>query len=355
MLLNRTSGLRIKSRETISLCMIVRDEAEELRRCLNSVKDLVNEIIVVDTGSSDRVVKAAESFRAKVLHFKWIDDFSAARNASIEIAASDWILTLDCDEVISPKDHAQIQQCLKASKAYSGLRMTTRNYSHQINTAGWTRCCGDYQEEIDYSGWFPSTKVRLFRRNAHIRFEGTVHELVEDTILRVGGKIGDCHVPVHHYGYTDTVAAGEKYLFANQNKLKEKPDDIRALFELATAYCNSKQLYEAKATINQVLEAMTKLDPKTLGEKYIVPRLVYQQQGLILERSGELDAAIDAYHRALVEDSKAFEVLNNLGVVHEKKGDFLKATSLYTQALTLQPDSPLIQKNLRRAHNKLET
>ena len=113
MSLNRTSGFRIKSRETLSLCMIVRDEAEELKRCLNSVKDLVDEIVAIDTGSVDRTVEVANSFGAKVLHFKWIDDFSAARNASIEMAVSDWILTLDCDEGISQKDHAQIQRCVQ--------------------------------------------------------------------------------------------------------------------------------------------------------------------------------------------------------------------------------------------------
>ena len=208
-------------------------------------------------------------------------------------------------------------------------------------------------EERDYPGWFPSTKVRLFRRRPQIRFEGVVHELVEDAILRAGGAIGDCYAPVHHYGHTDITTAGKKYLSGSQQKLNQNSDDIRALFELATAYCNVNQLHEAKATIDQVIDALTDLEGEVSREKYIIPRLVYQQQGLILERLGQFDAAIDAYQRALAEDAKSFEVLNNLGVVYEKKGDFIKASSLYAQALALQPDSPLIQKNLHRAQNKL--
>ena len=95
--------------------MITKDEAIDLCRCLSSVNGLVNEIIVVDTGSTDRTIEVAQTFGAKVSHFEWIDDFSAARNASIEGASSDWILVPDCDEVISPKDHATVRQCLSIS------------------------------------------------------------------------------------------------------------------------------------------------------------------------------------------------------------------------------------------------
>lgn len=348
----RTRGLRIKGRDTVSLCMIARDEAEYLRRCLNSVKGLVDEIIVVDTGSADNTVEVAQAFGAKVSHFAWIDDFSAARNAAIEGASSHWIFVLDCDEVISPQDHAAMKKCLKSAGAYSGLRITTRNYTYQTNTAGWFSCRGDYPEEMDYPGWFSSTKVRLFRRHSEIRFEGAVHELVENTILGSGGSIGDCYVPIHHYGYTDIATAGKKYLAANQKKLAQNPHDVRALFELATAYCNTNRLHEAQTAIEQVADALADSAPEVLRAKYIVPRLVYQQQGLIFERLGQLDAAIEAYQRALAEDPPAFEVLNNLGVVYEKKGDFLKASSLYAQALALEPASPLIQRNLRRLQNK---
>ena len=99
-------GLKIASLQTpkerapqrISLCMIVRDEEEHLARCLASVQGVVDEIVIVDTGSIDRSVEIAEGFGARVLHEEWKGDFAAPRNTGIDAAGGDWILVLDADE-----------------------------------------------------------------------------------------------------------------------------------------------------------------------------------------------------------------------------------------------------------------
>ena len=88
---------------TLSVCMIVKDEEETLPICLKSIKDIADEIIVVDTGSKDKTVEVAKSFGAKVYFFKWINDFSAARNESLKYATSDWLLVLDADEYLLPE------------------------------------------------------------------------------------------------------------------------------------------------------------------------------------------------------------------------------------------------------------
>ena len=85
---------------TISLCMIAKNEEKYLEQCLNSVKGLADEIIIVDTGSTDRTKEMAKNFNARIFDFKWIGDFSAARNESIRHAAKEWILVMDADEVI---------------------------------------------------------------------------------------------------------------------------------------------------------------------------------------------------------------------------------------------------------------
>ena len=97
----RTAGDRI------SVAMIVRDEEQNLRRCLESVQDLVDEIVVVDTGSVDATVEVATSFGAKVSHFTWVDDFAAARNFALAQAAHPWRLVLDADEWIVDRDAAR--------------------------------------------------------------------------------------------------------------------------------------------------------------------------------------------------------------------------------------------------------
>ena len=98
---------------TISLCMIVKDEEAVLKRCLESVEGIADEIIVVDTGSQDRTKEIAEEIGAKVYRFPWIDDFAAARNFSFSKADMDYCLWLDADDVILPEDRRQLKE-LKA-------------------------------------------------------------------------------------------------------------------------------------------------------------------------------------------------------------------------------------------------
>ena len=91
-------------RNEVSLCMIVKNEENYLPNCLNSIKDIVDEIIVVDTGSTDKTVDIAKSFGAKVYYFPWRNNFSEARNESLKYATKDWILILDADDELSPKN-----------------------------------------------------------------------------------------------------------------------------------------------------------------------------------------------------------------------------------------------------------
>src|SRR5579862_9526082 len=94
---------------SLSVCMIVRDEEENLARCLESVKPIADEIVVVDTGSTDATVQIAESFGAKIGHFEWCADFAAARNAAIELATSKWVLSIDADEWLPTETQQRIR------------------------------------------------------------------------------------------------------------------------------------------------------------------------------------------------------------------------------------------------------
>ena len=194
--------------ETLSLCMIVKNEQPNLVRCLSSVKAAVDEIIVVDTGSTDRTKEIATVFGAKVFDAPWNDDFAEARNTALSKATGDWIFVLDADEAVSPADCLKLKGLLKHAgkrKDSAGWLVTTRNYSPDMNLEGWTANDGSYGSEEAASGWFPSVKVRLFRNDPRIRYEGAVHEMVEPSMKREGLTWRSCDVIVHHYG---TVTGG---------------------------------------------------------------------------------------------------------------------------------------------------
>ena len=113
---------------TISLCMIAKNEEKYLEQCLRSVKDIVDEIIIVDTGSTDKTKEIAKKFNAKIFDFKWVDDFSAARNESIRHATKDWILVLDADEIVEKKDIDKIKNLIENSDHFAGFQLEQRSY-----------------------------------------------------------------------------------------------------------------------------------------------------------------------------------------------------------------------------------
>ena len=190
-----------KKKPALSLCMIVKDEENWLVRCLMSIMPVMDEIIVVDTGSTDRTRDIAKVFGAKVYDFEWNDDFSEARNFSLSKASGDWILVLDADEVLSPLDYKRLTRIVKSDTDHpAGYSIVTRNYVKPPYITGWTCNDGHYAEEEDVTGWHPSSKVRLFSNDSRIRFQNPVHEFVEDSLMKHGIEIRKCDIPIHHYG-----------------------------------------------------------------------------------------------------------------------------------------------------------
>lgn len=222
---------------SISLCMIVKNEQAFLGPCLNAIKKLVDEIVVVDTGSTDRSTDIARVYGAQVFNVQWQDDFSMARNASLGRANGDWILILDADEVIAPQDFAALKQIIlsenETPRAYS---FQTRNYLNLANIMDWQPNDRSYPKHETGIGWFPTHKVRLFPRHADIRFCYPVHELVDPSIRAAGLAIVPCSIPIHHYGQvneTRNAKKAEQYFKLGYAKLEQMGNDKAALRELA--------------------------------------------------------------------------------------------------------------------------
>lgn len=238
---------QIKS--TISLCMIVKNEEENLAKCLISVKPIVDEMIIVDTGSTDRTKDLAKAFGARIFDFTWTDDFSKARNFSISKASMDWIFIMDADEMVALCDRTSIKDTIKELISHDvAYSFVTRNYIKSANTVGWIPNDNKYANEEAGSGWIPTDKVRLFSNKSYIRFEYPVHEIVEPSLKKNNVEILKCQIPIHHYGEINRRKydyKAELYYNIGKKKLNEFGGNPSALRELATQAGNIGKYEEA--------------------------------------------------------------------------------------------------------------
>lgn len=161
----------------LSLCMIVRNEEKVLERCLKSVKEFVDEIIIVDTGSTDKTKQIAQKFTDKIYDFEWIDDFSAARNYAFDKAEGSYIMWLDADDVITPSD---LQKLMVLKGEMTGqVDVYMLKYDIAFDNVG--RATFSYYRE------------RILKNDKTFRWEGVVHE-----IIAPHGKIEYVDISIQH-------------------------------------------------------------------------------------------------------------------------------------------------------------
>lgn len=208
---------------TISLCMITKDEEKTIARCLQSVSSVVDEIIVVDTGSTDQTCLIAQKFGAQVQSFTWNNNFSDARNASLDLASGDWILFLDADEELA-KDSGEILRKAVLDSAMDGY------FIKIVNVSG-----DDSNPETSADMVF-----RLFRNKPNFRFRGAVHEQICDVIIEKTSQSYFQFVEelvIYHDGYLNShLKAKDKKkrnLALIEQELHDKPDDCLIRFYYA--------------------------------------------------------------------------------------------------------------------------
>ena len=166
---------------TISLCMIVKNEEDTLARCLRSVHDIVDEIIIVDTGSTDKTKEIARDFTSKIYDFEWIDDFSAARNYSFSKATMDYILWLDADDVILPNDKKKLKKLKETLDPSVATVMMKYNYA--FDEYGNVTLCF-YRE-------------RLVKRSCNPVWHDPVHEFIGIEGKTINSDICITHKRIH--------------------------------------------------------------------------------------------------------------------------------------------------------------
>ncbi|MEK6829379.1 MAG: glycosyltransferase family 2 protein, partial [Nanoarchaeota archaeon] len=214
--------------------MITKNEENFLEQCLNSVKDIADEIIIVDTGSEDKTKVIAKKFNAKIFDFEWIDDFSATRNESLKHATKDWILMFDADEVIEKKDLEKIKNAIENPEDFVGFQLEQRSYLNNF-FEGAVKNGSDFELAKDYPFYIPHHLVRLFKNKLGLHFKHRVHELVEDSIHEKNLKYKKLDVVLHHFGSLKSEKLiGEKteqYSKIILKQLEEEPNNPRYSYQ----------------------------------------------------------------------------------------------------------------------------
>lgn len=224
----------------ISLCMIVKNEEKNLQNCLMAVTPFINEIVIVDTGSTDNTKEVARKFTDKIYNFKWCDDFSKARNFSIEMASNDWILILDADEVINNFDSNSILKFINNDKNF--------------NTVG----------RIEIINFLENNKIvtervsRLFNKN-YFHYEGIIHEQITALNAVTHSSI-PVNIKVDHFGYTKELVEKTNKITRNIKLLKKAVEnnfeDSYYHYQLGKTYYLDKQHIKALYSFQRAIKYM---------------------------------------------------------------------------------------------------
>lgn len=224
----------------LSLCMICRNEAEHIQTCIRSVKQLVDEIIVVDTGSQDHTRELARAEGGIIYDFPWSDNFAAARNFALDQAAGQWILVLDADEILTNADREYLNSLIQ-SPQIEGYYVTICSYIGKGEAT-----------IIDQA-------VRLFKNKPFYRFRGAIHEQIADSIQEHTGVtgLGFASLTIKHCGYLDKEKAVKNKPARNvaiiKRALGNTPDDPFLLYSLGIEYMQAGNWGESAAQFKHAL------------------------------------------------------------------------------------------------------
>ncbi|MEQ9372232.1 MAG: tetratricopeptide repeat protein [Coleofasciculus chthonoplastes F3-SA18-01] len=348
----------------LSLCMIVKNEEASLPQVLESVQPVVDEMVILDTGSSDRTVDIATDYGARVYHFQWCNDFSAARNHALQYVRGKWVLVLDADEVLTPKIVPEIQQAIK----------NDRNLVINL-----------IRQEVGATQSPYSLVSRLFRHHPDLYFSRPYHSLVDDSVSQLVQREPDWQVislstvAILHYGYQPSaIASLDKYTRAKkamEGFLADHPNDPYLCSKLGALYVRIGKvekgisLLKRGFTDSQVDAAVLFELHYHLGNAYrkqnqlqlaadhyqdaiqqpILSQLklgAYNNLGNLLFSVGDLTTAKRAYQTTVNIDPSFAMGYNHLGMTLKALGQWEAAITAYQKAIQLNPDYADAYQNL---------
>ncbi|PSN18171.1 glycosyl transferase [filamentous cyanobacterium CCP5] len=354
---------------TLSLCMIVKNEAQAITACLQTVTDLVDEIVVVDTGSTDDTVDLARRQGAQVIPFTWGEDFAAARNVGLQAATGDWIIVLDADERLTAQGSAQIRAIAQGYPAGDTLLgVILRRQEIGAQQAPYTLL------------------TRLFRNRPDIRFQRPYHETIDDSLSAIqaqepGWQISTLSgITIEHTGYqAETIARADKYQRARtimERHLAQQPQDSYILNKLGALHVQRGDSRQGLPLLQRGLESCPPADAATRYELHYhlglahrsLQQLAEAEQhyraaldqpvealvklgshinlGSLLRLTKRLAAAEEQFQRAIAIDPSCAIAYFNLGVVYRAQQNLQAAAAAYRQAIMYRPTYGEAHQNL---------
>lgn len=384
--------------------MIVKNEEQFIETCINSVKDVVDEIILVDTGSTDKTIEIASAIASssitsssiasssiasspfvssnqnlKIFNYEWADDFSAARNFSLSKVTSDWILVLDADEIIAEEDLKKIKYMIQTT-ALSGFQLLQRTYTNDSEQTLWQKTSPDNPFAHGFFGFVDIPITRLFKNNPLFKFTGRVHEDITPSIKAQKQPMVKSPVVIHHYQYSrgkDFVRDKQLYyLELTLKKTKEQPanpkpyadagiiyynykkDPEKALFyfqkalEIDSTY---KQAYNYLAKIfmqqgkkNQAIEILNKSINLRLEDE-----TTYFNLGVIYMQDDKLEDAVGLFNKVLAINPNKLAAYYNIGLILIKLNKFSQAIEVFKKAVSMDPHDTRVYLHLAKLHEKI--
>ena len=302
------------ARPLVSLCMIVRDNSRTLGACLESIAPWVDEMIVVDTGSTDDTREIAQLAGAQVFEFPWCDDFAAARNESLRHASGEWLFWMDSDDTISGECGRQLREL-----AVSCSESAPDAYVMQVHCPGPPG--SPDVTVVDH--------VKMFRNDPRLRFEGRIHEQILPAVRRVGGEIRWTDVFVAHSGSEHTLEARKRKqqrdLRLLELELADHPDHPFVLFNLGMTYADMDEPERAIGYLEQCLRVSS-------PEESHVRKAYALLAGCQLQIEHHDDCRALLQQGLELYDGDA-ELLFRLGVLEQKLTNHKAAIAAYEGAL----------------------
>ncbi|MCX6146568.1 MAG: glycosyltransferase [Candidatus Kapabacteria bacterium] len=265
-------------RDGLSVCIITKNEEKMIRDCILSIKNIANEIILADTGSTDNTINIAKELGASIFHINWENDFSKARNFTLDQAKYEYILVIDADErIINPEE----------------IELTLNNARNEIG--GWLCELTSFSEREDGSKEsYISNLLRMFRNKPFIRFSGCIHEQIIDSILKNNFKLENTNIKFDHLGYNLDSESMKLKQLRNLELLKEvvktNSQDAYNLYQLSKTYLALKDLNNAELYIQESLkyvENSSSIKPQALNFGAIT---AYQMGNLHLAKTRALES-----------------------------------------------------------------